>query len=656
VITARSTSTAAVSALHAARGRLVLHVADILLPVSLLLWTAGIVRTNVSVLGPYGLLPDLPIIFYAGVALLVVSAAVELSQRKPSKWRMGLHAVALVAMLYGTAPLLYPEGRYSWLYKTVGVVQYVNANGHLNISIDIYQNWPGFFALAAWFTKVAGLGSPLAYAKWAQLFYELAALPLLYLIYEALKLTNRQRWVAILLYSASNWIGQDYFSPQATGTVLSLGIMAMAMRWLYTPQSARLPGWRWVSARLPGWRGLSARLPVWHWLRVPAIRAGPPVAEPRPPGRRSIAVVVAVLLVYSVLTFTHELSPYIVAIQLGALGAVGALRPRWLPLALVAIAACYLVPHWSYVNSHFGLLKAIGDIFKNVTPPAFKVGASPSQHVIEMCSEALSLGLWALAGLGAWLRRRAGQDALALVLLAFSPVVLLVVQAYGNEGILRVFLFSLPWSAALGACALLPRLRQPRRNGADYRLTQGSGEAVALTGTRRRLRALRSAAGLGAALMLFFPAFFGDDGFNVLRAPEVMTISSFLAHAPGGTVYVAIGHGPFADTSRYNEFPLKQIFGFNGLLDGKPATPEIAGNLARGALKRPAAEADKPAYVIVAPSMIAYSQAYQTTAARNFSVLLASLARSPSWKLVSTDAGTVIYKLAPISRLPGIHG
>ena len=124
-----------------------------------------------------------------------------------STWRMALHATALVVMLYGTAPLVYQEGRYGWLYKTIGVVQYINAHGQLNPQIDIYQNWPGFFALSAWFDKVAGVGSPLAYAKWAQLVFEPAALPLLYIIYDALSLTWRQRWVALMLYSATNWIG-----------------------------------------------------------------------------------------------------------------------------------------------------------------------------------------------------------------------------------------------------------------------------------------------------------------------------------------------------------------------------------------------------------------------------------------------------------------
>ena len=154
---------------------------------------------------------------------------------------MAAHATVLVVMLYGTAPLVYSEGRYAWFYKTIGVVQYVNTHGQLNRHIDIYQNWPGFFAFTAWFGRVAGVASPLAYAKWTQLVVELLSLPLLYLIYDALSLTVRQRWTAVLLYSAGNWIAQDYFSPQALGMLLSLGIMAMAVTWLYVQQPAKIP-------------------------------------------------------------------------------------------------------------------------------------------------------------------------------------------------------------------------------------------------------------------------------------------------------------------------------------------------------------------------------------------------------------------------------
>ena len=138
-----------------------------LLPLSLILWAIGLSRTNATNLGGYGLVTNLSPVFYAGVVLLVISALVELNRARPTRWRMSSHAAGLVVMLYATPAIVYPQGRYSWLYKTIGVVQYINHYGHLNRHIDIYQNWPGFFALAAWFGKVAGVSTPLDYAKWA---------------------------------------------------------------------------------------------------------------------------------------------------------------------------------------------------------------------------------------------------------------------------------------------------------------------------------------------------------------------------------------------------------------------------------------------------------------------------------------------------------
>ena len=413
-----------------ASGRVRLRLADLLLPVGIALWAFGVSTTAATALGPYGLPPVLPTAFWAGVALIVVSAAVELGRDHVSGWRMALHTATLTVMLYGTAPLVYSQGRYSWLYKTIGVVQYVNANGRLNPAIDIYQNWPGFFALAAWFGKVAGVASPLAYAKWAQLVFELAALPLLYLAYDALSLTTRQRWLALLLYAGTNWIGQDYFSPQGLGTLLSLGIMAIALRWLYVRKSLTSPG-----------------------VQAGKDRAGKSSRR----GRYPLLLGVALLVIYFVLSFEHELSPYILAVQIGALAIARLVRPRWLPILLVAIALGYLAPRFGYVNSTYGLLNSIGNFFSNARPPALQGGGvSAAQHMILRGQEALSLGMWFLAVVGVVLGRRGGRSVGALALLAFSPFITLALLAYGQEGVLRVYLFSLPWTAALAALALAP--------------------------------------------------------------------------------------------------------------------------------------------------------------------------------------------------------
>jgi hypothetical protein len=592
-----------------------IHLSDICLPYSLGLWIFALTRIDTARLGGLGLPAILPIAFYAAVVLLVLSAATELARPEPDKVRMSLHAIILVVILYGTAAIIYPEGRYSWLYKTIGVVQYVNAHGALNPNIDIYQNWPGFFAVAAWFDRIAGVASPLVYAKWSQLAFELAALPLLYLIYSALSLTSRQRWAAILLYSASNWIGQDYFSPQALGSFLGLGIMALVIRWLYLGRLVSEDG-QLEQVERPAWR-------------------------------QTLGPCLVIMFIFVVLTFTHELSPYMITVQIGILMLLGLLRPRWLPFALGLIAVGFLIPRFGYVNHHFGLLKSLGQFFSNATPPAFDRGAVPvSQDFIERSAEALSLSMWGLALVGAWLRRRAGKTVLALVMLAFSPIVLLVLGAYGEEGILRVYLFSLPWTAALVAITLAPLPVWRTLPGKRRKDRKDRKEETRSVRERRRLQGTFAVPiTLTVVLALFFPAFFGDDLSNVMTVGEVTSVTSFFESATPGRIYSPLDHSPLNDTWRYNYFPITALFGDKAMYQKDYIGKHIAARLAGAAWSQLGKY--KAAYVVITPSMLAFNEAYQVTTTGRLSLVIREMSVSPYWTLLYSRGGTLIYRLSP---------
>lgn len=582
----------------------------ILLPLGLILWGVGVAETNTGSLGLYGLPPVLPLVFYAGVAVLIVSAGIEFSRSRLSEVRLALHAVALVVILYGTAPLVYKEGRYAWLYKTIGVVQYVSAHGSLDPSIDIYQHWPGFFAAAAWFDNVAGAGSPLDYAKWAQLAFELAAIPLLYTIYDAVGLPVWHRWLAIMLYAASNWIAQDYFSPQGMSVLLSLGVLAVAARWMLVlspdgRQRRGIVGSSYGQAREAGLRDKLSGLM-----------------------RSSVPFLIILIFLFFVLTATHELSPYIITIQIASLAITGLARPRLIALAMTAIAVGYLLPNFSYVNSHYGLLSSVGSFFSNVQPPVEETGPIPESHrVIEDCTIALSGGIWLLALAGAWLRRKSRRMVLALLLLTFTPVLVLVLGAYGNEGVLRVYLFSLPWAVALAACALAP-LRGPAE-------ISGHG-------------ALRAVVPLTLALALFFPSFFGNDGSNVMTPSEVNTDLSFLESAKPGPVLGVIGNAPGSDTANYNEFPAGAILDVGGIVGPtNHAVPDLPALLARTMNDD---FPGLPIYILMTPSMSAYNKAYGITSPGSITSLLAALKKSPYWTLVASNDGTEIYQMTAAAR------
>ncbi len=599
---------------------------DILLPAAIAFWALGVSRVNTTHLGPYGLPAVLPIVFYIGIGLLVISTGWALAMARPSTIRLSAHLGVLLLMLYGTAPLVYNQARYSWLYKYIGVVQYINLHGRVNQRIDIFQNWPGFFALIAWFDRIAGIQSPLSYAKWAQLIFEVLTCILLNFAFRALELTVRERWLALFLYAGSVWIAQDYLSSQALGVVLSAGIFALALTYLSRTDEAK---WlTWTRNRLQ---------PVSRFLRhskdstartVSQADESPLLPVPRGSSGHDGAIVAAIALLYFVLVFEHELSPYVVLIQLGCLAAIGRIRHRWLVILLTLVVFGYFVPRFTFVNNQFGIIASIGNFFNNASTP-LSASTGPISPGITFSAEAarlLTVGMWALGAVGAWRRWREGRPTLALVLLAYSPALVFFAGAYGNEGLLRVYLFSLPWTACLAASALKP-----------------------VAGGLTRLGAFRAPLALAIAVGLFFPAFFGDDAIYAMSKAEVQSLSAFYQFASPGTIFAPDGNFPGEINGRYNLFPIEALYGPGGLLTlVKPRpttavaiTQVIEENETKGR------RLGEPTYLIISDSMQAYGTEYGLFPPDKLQELTDAFDSAPGWIRILHEQGITIFELPP---------
>lgn len=593
-------------------------VSDALVLGAVLLYALTIRPVPLARLGRFGLLAALPVPVFVAAGLLVAGVALALTARTLVLPRLAGYLLVLTFFLYGTAGVVYPEGRYSWLYKTVGVVQYVNLHGVLNTNVDIYQNWPGFFALSAWFVKVLGVAGPLVFAKWAQLAFELLTLPVLGFAFRALPLTDRERWSALFLYVASNWIAQDYFSPQALGVVLSIGIVGITLHGLVEGDTLNRFGvlLRRGAERLRRPRPRHATAVSVSGLHVDADdHAGRP---------RALAMSV-LLLVFFVLVFVHELSPYLVLAELAAIAAVGRLRPKWVVLAMAAIAVGYLAPRFGFVNSRYGLLASIGNFFGNVRPPSSRYAGSLSSGVraTELASVLLSAGLWLLGAAGVYLRWRRGRPAFILALLAAMPAAVLFAVPYGGEAVLRVYLFSLPWTAALAASALSELHRR-----------------------RRWLRAGTVGVVLGCAVVLFGGAFYGNDRLYVMPTPEVQALGSFYRHALPGPVYELNNNFPGLFTARYNLFPEFSLAGPGGVVPDDALRPTCGAAIAR-ALRKAGAAYGHPAYVVLTSTQERYGTSYGLDRPGAFASLRQSLLSDPQWRIVVRRDGILIAKLPP---------
>ncbi len=149
------------------------HLGDILTLASVALWAEALSQTRVAGMDTYGLVSVLPVTYFAALLTLTLSFTLALRAERVSTLRMTAHVVLLVLFIHGTVPLLFAEPHYTWVYRHFGVVGYINAHGAVSQSVDIYQNWPGFFALVAWFSRASGLGDPVRFAAWAQVYFNL---------------------------------------------------------------------------------------------------------------------------------------------------------------------------------------------------------------------------------------------------------------------------------------------------------------------------------------------------------------------------------------------------------------------------------------------------------------------------------------------------
>ena len=474
-------------------------------------------RDNTS-LTDYGLGPRLPPLWYAGVLLVVLGTAASLMARRFSGHRAAAYVAALVGTLYGTPILLAAVPRYPWVYKHVGVTRYLSAHGSVDWSIDIYHRWPGFFAGDAFMSWAMGQPDPTSYARWAELLF--ASINAILIVGIVTTLTGRSRagWGSAAVLTVSNWVGQSYYSPQALGMALALACYLVVLRHLYVPGAGRMAM-------------------VLERIAVRVTRSGANADRAAvPPMRRwpRWQAITVALSLFGVTVATHQLTPFMVIAGMAILVVLGRVRPWWIVVAMIAMALGYLSLHFGHIEGRFGLFSGLNplanakhsDVYQS-EPMSGKMWNARASWALT--AVVVSLALW---GAVSMTRRGLARTAVPLAGLAASPIFLLFGQNYGGEATLRVFLFSVPWLAALAFSAMDPHLIG-----------------------RRRRALLRPALWLVVIVALFVPAGYGQEELVAVKPGEVEASHWFYRHAEAGTVLMLTGPGfPGRSDARYNEF------------------------------------------------------------------------------------------------------
>ena len=413
--------------------------------VALALWIVAVHEAHFSSMGPLGLVSILGWWYFAGLALVVIAFCLEVTREILRPGRLIAMLSVLALFLFATAPAIEPTAALTDSWFHAGFTQYIVQHGHALMNYDARFSWPGGFSLAAVLVAFTGQANALGFLRWFPFAIEIAYLAPLLVIARHSGASRRAGFVGIALFYSANWIYQDYFSPQALNYFFYLTVIA-----------AVLAGWRARTTRHVT-RGLRDRLgATMRSLRAARLEGHDATANWAPP--TSLAVLAMLSLIIFASAMSHQLTPYALLLALAAALLTRRLgRPELIVLtALAALswlslgASNYWVGHLQDIFGSVG--KISGTIGSNVTD---RLTGSASHRFIVNARIAITGALYLLGALGA-LRRACNSRFLEAAVVA--PFVLLALQNYGGEGLLRVTLFGLPFVSLLAASALAPRL------------------------------------------------------------------------------------------------------------------------------------------------------------------------------------------------------
>lgn len=428
-----------------------LDILCILLPLyAFMLWVLSLGGVHVQNMNDLGLVSALPPLTLMALLIMIISFCLAL--RRMQTPVLLLHLLLLIIMLYGITTLVEAEPRFHIVYRHAGYTEYIMRTGTVDPYLDAYFDWPGFFIWTALLTQIAGYHDILAYAVWAPVFLNLAYLGPMYVIFTSATHDKRVVWLALWFFYITNWIGQDYYSPQGLDFFMYLVLIAILLKWFKVAPARELPSERPPIVRRRGkmqWQLFSPIRKFYAWLDSTSDIPSAPISLVQ-----RVVLLTCLLTIFAFVVFSHPLTPFFTVTAVTALVVFRRCAPSWLPLVMGLMTTAWIIfmtqpflqGHLDWVTGDAGQLKSIfaGNVTEHV--------AGDAQHVLitQLCI-VMTLFVWGLAFLGAIGRWQQGHRDITLALLALTPFPLLAVQPYGGEMILRIYLFTLPSMAFFAA-------------------------------------------------------------------------------------------------------------------------------------------------------------------------------------------------------------
>jgi hypothetical protein len=536
------------------------------------LWVVSLRTVEIDRITDVGLAAALPAGAFVALAMATASFALTMRSADVSTPLALLHLVVIVVMLHGATSLIDDEPAFNVVWRHAGVTDYVMTTGSVNPDIDAYFNWPGFFILTALVTRAAGLESALGLSGWAPVAFELLYLPALVVIGRAFTADRRLVWVAVWLFYMTNWVGQDYLSPQAMGYLLYLALVAVILTTLSRRTAPDLAAWRERGTRLL--LRLRIRRPGVILEEVaPAVRATP--------GQRAALVPLCVVIIAATVG-SHQLTPWMMLASLVLLVGLHRCTARGLPLITTVLLVAWMTYLASaYLDGH--LKPLLGQTLDVQQAVAANVGGrlqgSHGHLIVVRLRIAMTVLVWCLAIAGAIRATRRGESSPSHLILAAAPALLAVLQPYGGEMLMRVYLFSLPFVACYAGVALMP---SHARRSWQVPLALLAAGAVLIGG--------------------FLFTRYGNERASMFTRSEVRAVDRLYAIAPGGSMLVAASPNVPWKSRHYADYHY-QLLSRQLKFDGRPpSSAALAASVAEYLRRDPG----RPAYLIITRSQKVY--------------------------------------------------
>ncbi|MEP2531957.1 hypothetical protein [Shimia sp.] len=413
------------------------------------LWWLSLPLIEPDNLNDYGLVAILPWKFWAALLILSLGFSASLSNAFPRPELRPVALIMLIVMLHATPPIVYDTLRYSWAWKHIGLVDFIQRHGEVDRTLPFltaYHNWPALFWLSAKWADYSGWG-PLELAnavRFTSIPTNIIFAAIIGAIFRVFTNDTRHIWAGLWIFVCANWIGQDYYSPQAFAYALYLLVLWLCLGPLMPQGVTKKAAFTRTGAN--GTRLMST-----------------------PPEKRSTglwlktALIPLVLVLIAGIVASHQLTPLILLCSLIGVAVVTPLSYGYALMVGLAVAYWILYPAAPYTSIIIPKeIAELGNTVESISDRLVKTSTvTPEMAVVVWAGRAVAGAATLLAIIG-WVRRwQTRKRDSALLVLLVAPGFVLGLTSYGGEALFRIYFFCLPFLSFFAAAAFFPGHARP---------------------------------------------------------------------------------------------------------------------------------------------------------------------------------------------------